>query len=305
MKTKVSVVIVFYNGMKWLPKCLRSCDPYNVIAVDNNSTDGTVSFIKENFPEITILQQSENLGFGAANNIGISHALNNGADYVFLLNQDAYLEPNTINHLIKCHKENTVFGVISPMHLNGNGEKMDYNFSKYIKDNKELQYDIQKQLYTQQIYEIPFINAAAWLLPRNAIERIGGFDPIFHHYGEDVNYCQRILYHHLKIGVVPEVYIRHDREFRPKRILNNKTEKLAHFERGLKQGLANINKEIERHIKKKKQILLKQSFKSFFKLMFRDALFNLIKYKLLNSVLPEIKNSRKKNKGVGLHYLDA
>ena len=57
---------------------------------------------------------------------------------------------------------------------------------------------------------MPFINAAAWLIHKKVFETVGGFDPIFHHYGEDNNYCQRVNFHNYKIGVVPEAHIFHD-----------------------------------------------------------------------------------------------
>ena len=304
MKTKIFIIIVSYNGMKWLSNCLKSCTPFNVIVVDNNSNDGTVTFIQKNFPEITLLQQDSNLGFGAANNIGISYALKNGADYVFLLNQDAYLEFNTVNDLIKIHKKNTDFGILSPIHLNGDGTKLDNNYSKYISLNKELQYDALKQSFSQQIYELPFVNAAAWLLPRNTIENIGGFDPIFYHYSEDVNYCQRVLFHKLRIGVVPLTYVLHDREFRAKKKINNNTENLEHFERSLKQSWSNINVEIENDISNTKRSLRKIILKLILKLRFSSANLHMNKYTKLNSVLPEIKKSRERNKEPGLNYLD-
>jgi GT2 family glycosyltransferase len=275
----------------------------DIIVVDNNSSDGTVSFIQKNFPEITLLQQDRNLGFGAANNIGISYALKNEADYVFLLNQDAYLEPDTIDQLIKSHNDHQYFGILSPVHLNGDGTKIDFNFSKYMALNKKLQNDSLKKEFSQQIYEVPFVNAAAWLLPRTTIERIGGFDPIFHHYGEDDNYCQRVLYHKMKIGVVHETYVLHDRKNGSK-TLKSKAEKLKHFERGLKQRWANINVDIDNGIRIKKQIIIKSVLKSLLRLKFNEALLNMNKFQLLNHILPDIRNSRKKNKEVGLHYLE-
>jgi GT2 family glycosyltransferase len=304
MKINIFIVIVSYNGMQWLSKCLRSCNPFNIIVVDNNSNDGTVAFIQKNFPEIIILQQTTNLGFGAANNIGISYALKKGAEYVFLLNQDAYLEQNTLNNLIKTHKKNNAYGILSPIHLNGAGTKLDNNFSKYISINNQLQYDTLNQMFSQQIYDLLFVNAAAWLLPRKTIETVGGFDPIFYHRGEDDNYCQRILYHGLKLGVVPETHVWHDRELRTKKKYKNNREKLIHYERALKQTLANINIEIESNVRIKKQIIVKAILKSLISLMFIDAIFNLNKYRILNTILPEIKYSRKKNKEVGLHYLE-
>ena len=135
MKSKVFIIIVTYNGLQWLEKCLNSTIPYPVIIIDNHSTDGTPGFVKDNYPNVILFEQNENLGFGKANNIGISHALKLGAEYVFLLNQDAYLFPNTIQELLLIQKYNPDFGVISPIHLNGKGESLDKNFSGYLNNN--------------------------------------------------------------------------------------------------------------------------------------------------------------------------
>mgnify|MGYP000849083040 CR=1 FL=1 len=304
MKTNVYIVIVTYNGLKWLSKCLKSCAPYPVIVVDNNSSDDTVSFIQSNFPQIIIIRQDHNLGFGAANNIGISHALKLGAEYVFLLNQDAYLDTNTIEVLINAHKANTNYGILSPIHLNGEGTELDNNFSKYIQTNNDLQNDVNQKSYSKEIYEVPFVNAAAWLLPKNTIETIGGFDPVFFHRGEDDNYCQRVLFHNLKVGIVHKVHVRHDREFREKPILKNQAQKLVHYERSLKQDLANINIEIEGIVRKKKQIIIKTVLKSLLKLRINEAFLNIRKYKRLMRVLPEIETSRRVNREIDLHHLE-
>ena len=136
----VYIIIVTYNGMQWLSKCLSSCVGNHIIVVDNNSSDETVRYLRSNHPDIILLEQSQNLGFVAANNIGMSYALKNKADYVFLLNQDAYLQVDTISKLIDVYKENTEFGILSPIHLNGNGSKLDRNFSNYIKINNTLFY---------------------------------------------------------------------------------------------------------------------------------------------------------------------
>ena len=98
------IVIVTFNGMQWIEKCLNSVHSvYKIVVVDNYSSDDTVAYIKNKCPRAKLLLQSKNLGFGAANNIGISYALNQGADYVFLLNQDVYIESNTIDKLIEVH----------------------------------------------------------------------------------------------------------------------------------------------------------------------------------------------------------
>lgn len=101
------VIVVTYNGKKWYDRCLNSLFNssifINVIVVDNKSNDGSVAYIKHKWPQVTIIENSENVGFAAANNIGFKFAFENGADYFFLLNQDAWVEYNTIEKLLNCH----------------------------------------------------------------------------------------------------------------------------------------------------------------------------------------------------------
>src|SRR5579871_5439126 len=96
---KVLVIIVTYNGMKWMSKCMHTLYntnmPIDVVVIDNGSTDGTQKFIIENYPQAQFIQSQQNLGFGKANNIGILKAIEENYDYAFLLNQDGYLEPDT------------------------------------------------------------------------------------------------------------------------------------------------------------------------------------------------------------------
>lgn len=90
---KVYVIIATYNGKKWINSCFssiyNSTVPLNTIVVDNGSTDGTQNIIREQFPKVNIIQSKTNIGFGQANNLGIKKAYDSGADYIFLLNQDA------------------------------------------------------------------------------------------------------------------------------------------------------------------------------------------------------------------------
>lgn len=301
------IIIATYNALQWINKCLNSCKGFNVIVVDNNSKDGTVNVITNNFPEVKILPQNKNLGFGAANNIGISYALKQGADYVFLLNQDAYLKPKTINTLIEIHKKNTLFGILSPIHVNNAENELDRNFSYYISYDKNynLLYDALVNKL-KPVYEVPFVNAAAWLIPKNTLLTVGGFDPMFFHYGEDDNYCQRVLYHGLKIGIAPTTFIIHDRE-------NKKTKPLKLFtdeyfkekEKMYKVNWGNINNvNFEEEIKKTKKKFKTKIIRSLFKLN-----FNLVKYykkelALINKIEGEIYQSRRVTKGKDNSFLN-
>lgn len=215
-------VIITFNALRndWLYKCLNSLISSElsteIIVVDNASTDKTCQVIKEKYPSVILIENYENKGFGAANNQGFEYGIKNGADYIFLLNQDAWIEKDSILRLIMQSEKNPQFGVISPLHLNVTGTAMDYNFSNYLSPHycKSLYSDFVLNRVEERIYELPFVNAAAWLLPKKTMEVVGGFSPSFFHYGEDDNYCHRVLFHQLKIGVYPFAKIFHDRENR-------------------------------------------------------------------------------------------
>ncbi|HBY69943.1 MAG TPA: glycosyltransferase family 2 protein, partial [Flavobacteriaceae bacterium] len=194
---KIYIIIVTYNAMPWIEKCLATCKGYPICVIDNASSDKTVAYIRENYPEIQVLPQQKNLGFGQANNIGIRYAIDQAADYVFLLNQDAYLQEGCIEKLIAVHIENPDYGVISPIHLNGQGDQLDEKFLLYLNRDKVTNALLLDafQNNTSSVYPIEFVNAAGWLLSKQTLQTVGGFDPIFFHYGEDDNYCQRIHYH--------------------------------------------------------------------------------------------------------------
>jgi GT2 family glycosyltransferase len=222
---KTQAIIVTYNGMKWLEHCLNSLlnssIPIEIIVIDNYSIDGTVDYIKSNFKSIVLIEQKENLGFGKANNIGLAYALKCQADYVFLLNQDACVDINTIEVLINTGKKYKDYGIISPIHLDYSGKSLEYYFYKFMASSasKSFYSDYVLTNEIKNIYEVPFIQAAAWLLPINTLKKIGGFDPLFFHYGEDDNYCQRVLFHNMKIGIVPGAFIKHDSNTNPKPVL--------------------------------------------------------------------------------------
>ena len=128
---KVFTIIVTYNGLKWIEKCITSVIEQSfVVVVDNNSSDNTVKIIREEFPDVILLSQDINIGFGVANNVGISYAMNKGADAIFLLNQDAYAGKDCVENLIAMSKIKTDYGIISPVHFNGNGGALDYSFQK-------------------------------------------------------------------------------------------------------------------------------------------------------------------------------
>lgn len=204
---KVLTIIVSYNFEPWLKKCLdsllQSTYPTNIFVVDNASTDNTVSRIQQDYPQVILHQSDTNLGFGRANNIGFDYALAHAYDAVFLVNQDAWVHSECLQHLMQ-GDYGTDVGIVSPMHYDGTGVQLDAGFAGYIK---------QKQTDLAHI-TVPFVNAAFWLIPVSVLQEVGMFSPIFYHYGEDSDYANRIQHHGLKIIVNTRAIAYHDRQTR-------------------------------------------------------------------------------------------
>ncbi len=207
MEKKISVVVVTYNGEIWINKnidsLLKSNYPIDIIVVDNASTDQSIAVLKE-YKNIQIIQNNTNLGFGKANNIGIDIAIKNGADAIFLLNQDTWIFENTITNLAEKLFKNPDLGIVSPMHYSADETILDSSFKTYYNKHKT-------EVDSNSIRIVPFVNAAAWLVSKECFQKVGYFEPIFNHYGEDRNFCDRVHYHKFKIGIVKNAAICHDR----------------------------------------------------------------------------------------------
>lgn len=216
---KIHIIIVTYNAMKWAERCFnsirKSSVPVHCFVIDNGSTDGTQDYIKMHFPEVDITQSETNLGFGKANNIGIEKAYKDGAEFFYLMNQDAWLYQDSMEKMLEVynsHPHQEEIGIMSPIHVDGTEKYLDIFLDQYIAKNYEKTRMIS-DLYFQTLkpyYEIRFVNAAHWLLPRKTIETIGGFNPYFFHYGEDDEYVNRIHFHEKKVLLIPGSKAVHD-----------------------------------------------------------------------------------------------
>ena len=206
MKLKIVSITVTYNGEKWIEGCLDSLLQSKIevspIVIDNASQDGTVKIIREKYPEIYLIQNRQNSGFAQMNNLGMRYALSQGADYVLLLNQDARIDSRMLDSMLNASSKHPQFGLLSPLHLDYEGQRIDPLFFNHIQDNVQLISDAFLRK-TGQIYEVPFVNAAVWLLGRGIMEAVGGFDPLFFMYGEDSDFCRRARFLGFKVGIVP------------------------------------------------------------------------------------------------------
>ena len=302
---KIFVIIVTYNPMKWIERCLNSLlksdVKLDIVVVDNGSNDGGKEYIKKHYKFIHLIELEQNLGFGAANNVGLKFSIKHGADYYFLLNQDAYVIEDTISKLVQKSSNSSIkFGIVSPLHLNGNGTALDYEFSKYISapNCPDLISDKLVGNLSDKIYEIEFVNAACWLLTKECVRNVGGFSPVFFHYGEDNNYVDRIKYHGFKVGVYPETVVLHDRENRTENLYFDADE-YQFRKKILTYSNPNINTDIRNDIKKIskacKRSLLKINLSNYYS--FKEKL------RKLKDIQDEINKCKEQSKQVGTTFL--
>ncbi len=219
----VSIILVNYNGAQITIDCLHSIRsqlhsvPYEVIVVDNASTDQSADLIQETFPEVKLLRQSENRGFGAGNNIG---ARNASGKYLFFLNTDTILTCDLLPHLIEVMEKDSSIGIVGPRLLNSDGslqlstarsisfwgeyqdlkQKLDYR-------NLEQRSRIYEQFETMQ--EVDIVIGAALFMRKKLFESLGGFDETFFMYFEESDLCQRAKLKGWKNIYVPSISLIH------------------------------------------------------------------------------------------------
>ena len=208
---KILVIVVTFNGLRWLGRCLGSVRaselPADLYVWDNDSTDGSADFVKGHYPEAKLVRSADNLFFAEANNMGFRYALEKGYDYVYLLNQDAWIEPSTLGTLVAASEAHPEYGVLSPLQMADGFQAYDQQFAKLLHAST-------KKDMPDLIGPLKRVMAAHWLVPRKALEKVGMFDPLFPLYGNDDNWCDRARYHGFKVGIVPEARAVHDREAR-------------------------------------------------------------------------------------------
>lgn len=208
---KVLVIVVTFNGLHWLERCLGSvCADADLYVFDNDSTDGSADFVAAHFPQAKLVRSAENLGFSKPNNLGFDYALKHGYDYVYLLNQDAWLEEGALEKLVAAAETHPEYGVLSPMQMTEGYKDLDGQFEKVLGG-----LEVAKSGQGSEPLDVKRVMAAHWLIPVRVIRQIGPFEEdLFPHWGQDDEWCNRLHFCGLKVGVVPEARAVHDRALR-------------------------------------------------------------------------------------------
>jgi len=214
----VGVVLVNWNGAQHTIPCIESLlagsvTPDRIVVVDNASKDGSADRIAERFPDITLVRNSENLGFTGANNVGIRRLMSLGCDYLWILNNDTTVGTHCLSEL-KNHLGDHV-GVSACSGKITYAEPQDliwYAGATYdpwtvrSRHRGEGEKDVGQY---EDIVEVPFLSGCCMFVRREAMERIGVFDDRFFAYYEDTDWCRRAIEANQRLHYVPTAIIRH------------------------------------------------------------------------------------------------
>ncbi len=218
-RSNLAVVVVTYNGAAWIRKCLASTrgqyDGTQVYVVDNASTDDTVKLVRQ-MDHVILIEAGTNLGFGRGNNLGIREALKDGANYIFLLNQDAYLLGKALPDLVSYLEQRPEVSIVAPLHCSPTEATIDMRtFRGYLQLDALHWFNDVLNGNAQAGYQIFGVNAAGWLVRRQVFVDYGGFDPLYFMYGEDDDLLNRWAFHGLRFDLMPSARMVHLRESPP------------------------------------------------------------------------------------------
>ncbi len=200
----VSIVLVNWNGKKWLKKCLDSLvaqtyKSVEIILVDNASTDGSLEYVKKYFPKVRIILNKKNLGLPKANNIGVSKSK---GKYLLLINTDTWVSDDFIEKLYVYHKKND-FAVISPIEKDYKGKK-----TNLINPTIDLTGSPAFFIHHEEKNKLFFTSVCYFCKKIDYLKTLG-FDENYFVYYEDVDWFWRMSLLGIKYSYAENIYVNH------------------------------------------------------------------------------------------------
>ena len=235
MKSELSIVIVNWNGESFLPNCLESIKqnppsvPYEVVVVDNKSTDSSLEWLKADDSQellrslnFRLIESAQNLGYGCGNNLAIEQT---DSPVVLILNPDIVVLPNSIDMLLETLNADPDIGAVGPKLLNVDGS-LHPSVSNFpptpfsiVIAGLQLGFLFPRKFLAKRLYgqywehneriSVPIIQGAAMMIKRATIKQIGAFDPSIHMFGEELELCVRMNRNDWKIFFEPDAEMVH------------------------------------------------------------------------------------------------
>jgi GT2 family glycosyltransferase len=215
----VDIIVLNWNGFRDTLECLDSLKnlsypTYRVIVVDNASTDGSQALIRDQFPEVTLIENSENLGFTGGNNVGMRRALMDGSDYVLLLNNDTELAPDFLRFLVEASESDSKIGIAGPIIYYYDHPQIIWSAGGAINRRKGQTWMVglnenDQGQFGHAYRDVDFVTGCAMLVKMRVLKRVGFLDERFFAYYEEVEWCERIDRAGFKIVHVPQAKVWH------------------------------------------------------------------------------------------------
>jgi GT2 family glycosyltransferase len=214
----VHIVTLNWNGLDDTLDCLRSIEKLTyenvtTIVVDNGSSNHEADRIRQEFPNTVVLAQVENLGFCGGCNAGIRYALDNGADYVMLLNNDTLVVPELVEHLVSGFEKLPTAGAASPLILETPAETVWFSRARWIENEAKFRLadpgETIDDLRSLEPYETDFACGCCVMVPADIFKREGLLDERFFAFYDEAEWCYRVRRNGLASYVIPSALIYH------------------------------------------------------------------------------------------------
>ncbi|WP_209329973.1 glycosyltransferase family 2 protein [Lunatimonas salinarum] len=211
----VALVVVNWNTYGYTKSCLDQAAKltypnFEVLLVDNGSTDGSGQRLNAEYPHITFLPNKRNMGFTGGNNRGIEVALDRGFRYVFLLNNDTYFDAGFLDPLVAYLEANPSTGAVQPLIYEANGSKGVWHAGGMFNRLTGKTTSIKRTVNLQVPYASSWLTGCAFLVRAGVIRQVGTLRHAYFAYFEDVDWSFRITKVGFDLKIVPQAVLHHE-----------------------------------------------------------------------------------------------
>lgn len=225
---KLSIVIPTYNAHEWIQGCIdsirlhRPAADYEIVVVDDRSTDDTIAIVRQRFPDVRVLANDKNVGFGKTVNVGLRAS---SGEYILVLNNDTWMHAGALDALIGYLDAHGDVGIVGPKVLSGDGSLQQQcrrkiptptaallyfsGVARMFPNNPKVAGYLMTAAAEDETLEVDSVSGACLLVRRAVVEAIHGFDPEYYLYGEDMDFCWRTKLAGWKVVYFPGAVITH------------------------------------------------------------------------------------------------